>query len=115
MSSATSRTRGSARPEAVAAGLVLIGSSLAASLAAPTGKGEPAIVAGRKVPDLCLIHRTTGRRCPGCGMARAFLCIWRGRLRDAHALNPVALPLFAALVTVLVRGTKAVAAEADPV
>lgn len=95
--------------------MILLGSGLAALLSAPTGKDEPAIVAGRRIPDLCLIHRITGRRCPGCGMTRSFLCIWRGRLKDAHALNPMALPLFITLVTVMIRRTKAVAAQADPV
>lgn len=53
---------------------------------------------GRPLPDLCPIHRTTGRNCPGCGMGRAFVLLWRGRLRQAVRSNSASPFVFAALV-----------------
>lgn len=53
---------------------------------------------GRPVPDLCPIHRVTGHRCPGCGMTRAFVLLWRGRFRQALLSNPASPFLFATLV-----------------
>jgi len=50
------------------------------------------------MPDLCPIHRATGRNCPGCGMFRAFVLLWRGRLRQAISSNPASPFVFAALV-----------------
>lgn len=72
-----------------------------AALSAATRKpasDEPLTVAGRALPDLCPIHCATGRNCPGCGMGRAFVLLWRGRLRQAVGSNPASPFLFAALI-----------------
>lgn len=53
---------------------------------------------GHPVPDLCPIHRATGHSCPGCGMTRAFVLLWRGRLRQAVISNPASPFFFATLV-----------------
>jgi len=60
--------------------------------------GKPLRVLGRPVPDLCPIHRATGHNCPGCGMTRAFVLLWRGRLRQAVRSNPASPFVFATLV-----------------
>jgi hypothetical protein len=50
------------------------------------------------LPDLCPIHRVTGHKCPGCGMGRAFVLLWRGRLRQAIRSNAASPFVFAVLV-----------------
>ncbi len=60
--------------------------------------GKPLVVLRRPLPDLCPIHRATGHNCPGCGMTRAFVFLWRGRLRQATKSNPASPFVFAALV-----------------
>ena len=60
--------------------------------------GRPLVVMGRSAPDFCPIHRVTGHRCPGCGMGRAFVLLWRGRLRQAFRSNPASPFLFTALI-----------------
>ena len=50
--------------------------------------------------SFCLLYHLTGRRCPGCGMTRAFCCILHGRFAEAWAWNPFSalmFPLCAAL------------------
>lgn len=63
---------------------------------------EPAVdgrlvVMRRPLPALCPIHRATGHRCPGCGMCRAFVLLWRGHLRQAVRSNSASPFVFAAL------------------
>ncbi|HFD38485.1 MAG TPA: DUF2752 domain-containing protein [Anaerolineae bacterium] len=53
-----------------------------------------------RMPDLCLIHRTTGRRCPGCGMTHALHAGLRGDWRAALRYNwrvLIVAPLLAGL------------------
>ena len=53
-----------------------------------------------RMPDLCLIHRTTGRRCPGCGMTHALHAGLRGDWRAALRHNwrvLIVAPLLAGL------------------
>ncbi len=38
-------------------------------------------------PRVCLFHRVTGRRCPGCGMTRALSRLAHGDLRGAWRDN----------------------------
>ena len=35
----------------------------------------------------CLFHRLTGRLCPGCGISRMFLALWRGDIVSAARYN----------------------------
>lgn len=88
--------RTSASPSAAAAGVLLASAVLAAATPEPA-VGRPLFVLGRPLPDLCPIHRATGHNCPGCGMGRAFVLLWRGRPRQAIRQNPASPLLFAAL------------------
>jgi hypothetical protein len=60
--------------------------------------GFDAGAAALSLPGLCLFHRLTGLDCPGCGMTRAFVALWRGDLVAAEALHPFSGPLLATLV-----------------
>lgn len=45
----------------------------------------------------CPFRALTGYCCPGCGITRMFLCLGRGRIREAFLSNPVifcGLPFF---------------------
>lgn len=55
---------------------------------------------------LCPFHALTGFNCPGCGMTRALVAAWQGRLGDSFALHPLALPLLALWTVSLVRPEK---------
>jgi hypothetical protein len=51
---------------------------------------EPAWVEGQ--PTLCVMHRTTGVPCPGCGLTRSFVATAHGDLGGAfafHAFGPL--------------------------
>jgi len=89
--------RSSARPSAAAAGALLASAALSVAVQEPSVEG-PLVVLRRRLPDLCPIHRATGHNCPGCGMGRAFVLLWRGRLRQAIRSNPGSPFLFAALI-----------------
>lgn len=39
-------------------------------------------------PSVCLIRRTTGHACPGCGMTRALSALAHGDLQSAWRYNP---------------------------
>jgi hypothetical protein len=93
--------RTSATPRAAAAGALLASAALSVTSQQPEA-GRPLVVIGHPVPDLCPIHRATGRNCPGCGMLRAFALLWRGRLRQAIGSNPASPFVFAALVWLVV-------------
>lgn len=104
-SSATFNFRSSERRSAAAAATVVLLSSagLAAAAKGP-GVDKPLTVLGSvRIPELCLFHRATGRRCPGCGMSRAFVLLWRGRAREAVESNPASPFMFAALVWLSLR------------
>lgn len=96
MSLATYSGRGSERRSSVAAGILLASAGLSAVSSEP-GADRPLVVVGRRLPDLCLIHRATGHRCPGCGMSRAFVLLWRRRVREAVKSNPISPFVFAML------------------
>ncbi len=49
-------------------------------------------------PVTCPTRLLFGVPCPGCGMTRAFACLWRGDLAAAVRLHPFAPALFALLV-----------------
>ncbi|MGH2938468.1 MAG: DUF2752 domain-containing protein [Solirubrobacterales bacterium] len=91
--------RSSARPSTAAAGVLLASAALSAASEEP-GVGRYLAVRHHRVPDLCPIHRATGRNCPGCGMGRAFTLLWRCRVRQAVRSNPASPFLFAALVCI---------------
>lgn len=50
----------------------------------------------------CFFRLTTGLPCPFCGTTTGFAHILRGEFAEAFACNPIALPVFALLVLVVV-------------
>lgn len=89
--------RSSARSSAAAGG-VLLASALLSAVTQEPAAGEPLTVFRRPLPSLCPIHRTTGHNCPGCGMTRAFVLLWRGQLREAIRSNPLSPIVFIAFI-----------------
>jgi hypothetical protein len=89
--------RSSARSSAAASGVLLASAVLSAVTEEPAA-GEPLTVLRHPLPDLCPIHRATGHNCPGCGMARAFVLLWRGQLREAIKSNPLSPIVFIAFI-----------------
>jgi len=68
-------------------------------LVEPAGPDEHLRLGGRKLPILCPIRRLTGHRCPGCGMTRGLVYLFRLRPLDAvraNPLSPLALGLLVA-------------------
>jgi hypothetical protein len=64
-------------------------------------------VAGRPIPELCLIRRLSGHRCPGCGMTRAMAFLVRFRVVRAVKVNPLVVPLFMVLGALVTQGVHA--------
>jgi hypothetical protein len=54
-------------------------------------------VLGAPLPELCMMKRSTGLNCPGCGMTRCFISLAHGDLRAAWSYNPAGPLLFAIL------------------
>ncbi len=42
----------------------------------------------------CIFNKITGLLCPGCGISRMFLCLFRGDIRGAWSYNPAVMCLF---------------------
>jgi hypothetical protein len=93
------------RSSARAALLILLATAGLSAVAREPGAKKPLVVVVRSIPDLCPVHRATGRRCLGCGMTRAFVLLWRGRMREAIDLNPASPFIFAALVWLVLRAS----------
>lgn len=89
--------RSSARSSAAAKGVLLASAALSAASREPAA-GEPLAILRHPLPELCLIHRATGHNCPGCGMVRAFVLLWRGELREAVRSNPMSPFVFIAFI-----------------
>ncbi|MEK6238180.1 MAG: DUF2752 domain-containing protein [Planctomycetales bacterium] len=53
---------------------------------------------GFPLPELCMMKRTTGVPCPGCGLTRSFISLASGRFEDAWSYNPAGMLLFAAML-----------------
>src|SRR5438132_10201211 len=54
----------------------------------------PATLAGR-LPSFCLTYHLFGRRCPGCGMTRAFIAVGHGHIGEAMQLNKFSVIVYA--------------------
>ena len=76
---------------------MLASAALSAATQDPAAN-QPLTVLRRPLPDLCPIHRATGHNCPGCGMGRAFVLLWRGRFREAVRSNPMSPVAFIAFI-----------------
>ncbi len=44
---------------------------------------------GKGIP--CVFYTITGYKCPGCGISRMFLCLFKGDLKGAWNSNPIIL------------------------
>lgn len=89
--------RSSARSSAAARGTLLASAALSVAAHEPAAS-QPLTVLRRPFPDLCPVHRATGHSCPGCGMTRAFVLLWRGRFREAIRSNPASPVVFIAFI-----------------
>jgi Protein of unknown function (DUF2752) len=49
---------------------------------------------GVPIPELCMMRRTCGIECPGCGLTRCFISVAHGQLGDAWSYNPAGIWLF---------------------
>ncbi|MBF0313384.1 MAG: DUF2752 domain-containing protein [Oligoflexia bacterium] len=56
-----------------------------------------------RLPDLCLFHRITGLRCPGCGMTHALVSLSRGDFQSAFYFNPFCYLLLLMLLCYLLK------------
>ena len=45
------------------------------------------------LPLMCILNKTTGLQCPGCGMTRAAHAFFEGRFADAFGFNPLGVLL----------------------
>ncbi|MBA3953391.1 MAG: DUF2752 domain-containing protein [Rubrobacter sp.] len=61
---------------------------------------------GRRLPSICLIRRITGRRCPGCGMTRGFVFMYRFEPVKAWRANALAPALFVVAVRATAQSLK---------
>jgi hypothetical protein len=69
---------------------------MAAVLLSIRGSSEVIVPAiGYPLPELCMMKRTTGLVCPGCGLTRCFISLAHGDVASAWSYNPAGLWLFA--------------------
>ena len=74
------------------------GAAVASRVVDLRGPRREVALAGHSLPPLCAFRLVTGRRCPGCGMTRGFLYMFRGDILNAlraNHLTPVAFVLAA--------------------
>jgi hypothetical protein len=76
----------------------LLAGFVASRLLEPRGPRAPLFLGARRLPSLCLIHRLTGHRCPGCGMTRGLIYMLRLRPAVAWRANPAAPFVFVLLL-----------------
>ena len=65
------------------------GAAVASRVVDLGGPRREIALAGHRLPPLCAFRLVTGRRCPGCGMTRGFLYMFRGDLLNAVRANPL--------------------------
>jgi hypothetical protein len=89
--SAIFRIKSSARSDAAGrqwARLGLLAVFVGSRIVEPVGPESTLRVGGRSLPVLCPIRRLTGHHCPGCGMTRACILLFRLRIGMALRTNP---------------------------
>jgi hypothetical protein len=88
-----------ARPDPLYHGLLLAlcaGTLLAALPLAVRGRSQVVLpLIGIPLPELCMLRRTLGIECPGCGMTRCFIALAHGDFAAAWSYNPAGIWLFA--------------------
>lgn len=57
---------------------------------------------GVQVPELCVVKRLTGYRCPGCGLTRSFAYMGEGQVLEAFRMHILGPPIFVAMLYQLV-------------
>lgn len=75
-------------------------------LVEPAGPDRPLRIRNRELPVLCPVRRLTGHRCPGCGMTRGLVYLFRLKPHDAIKANPLAPIALALLVVAALDGVK---------
>jgi hypothetical protein len=55
----------------------------------------------QRLPELCMLRRTTGMSCPGCGLTRCFISLAHGDMWAAWSFNSAGLLLFAIIAAQL--------------
>ena len=75
--------------------LAFAAGAVASWLLGATGPRGDITVAGRRLPPLCAFRLVTGHRCPGCGMTRGFLYMFRLEPLNALRANPASPVVFA--------------------
>ena len=75
--------------------LAFAAGAVASRLLGATGPRGDITVRGRRVPPLCAFRLVTGHRCPGCGMTRGFLYMFRLEPLNALRANPLSPLVFA--------------------
>ena len=89
------KVAGDAATHAVVAsicGLLLLGAAALATMSRIDGKVR---VAGVAVPEICLMKRSTGIPCPGCGLTRSWIAAAQGDLRASFQWHPLGVVLMA--------------------
>ena len=91
-----------ARPDPLYHTVLLVASvtvlALAAILSVRHRREVLVPVLGTPLPELCMVKRTTGLGCPGCGLTRCFISLAHGDVRSAWSYNPGGLLLFAMVI-----------------
>src|SRR5207244_3088383 len=94
----TSGFRFVARPDPLYHGVWLGLSSFVLILAAILSvRGQTQVVVpviGLALPELCMLRRTWGIDCPGCGLTRCFISLAHGNISSAWSYNPAGLWFF---------------------
>ena len=79
--------------------LAFAAGAAASRLLGATGPRGDVTVRGRRLPPLCAFRLVTGHRCPGCGMTRGFLYMFRLEPLNALRANPMSPVIFAITAT----------------
>lgn len=67
-----------------------LGLPAGAALFAPAEPGDGGLtLAGRSLPEVCALKRTTGVPCPGCGLTRSWVSAVHGDLAGSLAHHPL--------------------------
>jgi hypothetical protein len=61
------------------------------------------VIAGHKLPPLCLWRALTGIRCPGCGLTRAFVYMGHLKPLDAFEMHWLGPPFYLLMMGDLAR------------
>ena len=75
--------------------LAFAAGAIVSRLVGATGPRGDITVRGRRLPPLCAFRLVTGHRCPGCGMTRGFLYMFRLEPLNALRANPMSPVVFA--------------------